>query len=202
MNCYDYGQNYYHYLLDKSEEIQMVHVKSITPMYDDENCAYLYEVSEHIVDFSDANSPNMKAVTEKMSQDTPETKVKFDENFDDSNPWIIINEKGDDFLFGKKINYEGDWQTAIKNALKNRLMDIDILPSRLPMTMNGTVGMGHRSTMRDLFQDATNEIVSIKEYELRQNFDHFSRMKNTFETATIPEDYLKKEYWEKMIIQK
>jgi hypothetical protein len=82
----------------------------------------------------------MKAVTEKMSQDTPETKVKFDENFDDSNPWIIINEKGDDFLFGKKINYEGDWQTAIKNALKNRLMDIDILPSRLLMTMNGTVG--------------------------------------------------------------
>ncbi|MDB4727662.1 hypothetical protein OAF63_02640 [Saprospiraceae bacterium] len=140
VNCYDYGQNYYHYLLDKSEEIQMVHVKSITPMYDDESGAYLYEVSEHIVDFSDANSPNMKAVTEKMSQDTPETKVKFDENFDDSNPWIIINEKGDDFLFGKKINYEGDWQTAIKNALKNRLMDIDILPSRLLMTMNGTVG--------------------------------------------------------------
>lgn len=82
-------------------------------------------------------------------------KNSFDEIFNNSERevWIELNEKGDDLLFGKKMNIGGDYEGE-RNKLYQALLVMPKLPKELPMKMNGTVGMGHRGAIRDLFDEA------------------------------------------------
>lgn len=86
--------------------------------------------------------------------------------------WIVLNEKGDDLLFGEKIDYKGaeDWQRMIRDELAKTLFIMDNYPEYLPMTTNGTVGMGHRSTFRDLYEDAKQDADLQKKYSPEQYY--------------------------------
>lgn len=84
----------------------------------------------------------------------------FDELYNNSEKevWIELNEKGDDFLFGKKMNIGNNYEAHLKELVEV-LSVMEKFPKELPMKMNGTVGMGHRANVRDLWNEA---IIKVK----------------------------------------
>ena len=82
-------------------------------------------------------------------------KNGFDELYNNSEKeiWLEMNEKGDDLLFGKKMSLGSDWDGPV-NELVKVLLVMPKFPKDLPRKMNGTVGMGHTSDARDLWNDA------------------------------------------------
>ncbi|MGB1243627.1 MAG: hypothetical protein ACPG49_13950 [Chitinophagales bacterium] len=73
-------------------------------------------------------------------------------------PWIVLNEKGDNTLFGEKIDFEGAWRKNIKRTLKQTLHLMDELPEEISMKSNGTVGMGTRGDFRDICSESLKEV--------------------------------------------
>ncbi len=192
-DCGDYGKYFTYFLLDASGEIKMVHTKSMEPYFDDKTEKFYHAVSESIVDFNGAE-PVLKSRTDTLSMDSPELKVAMDANYN-SPPWIILNEPGDDFVLGKKIDYKGDWYTVSKNAIKDRLSTMSVLPKTIPMEVNGQVGMGTRGEFRSMCQEAIEEVASLKEYEMGQNVDHFKRMTKPLATVASPGEEGTLAYW-------
>ena len=77
--------------------------------------------------------------------------------------WIVLNENGEDLLFGEKIDYTVEnWQEMLVEELTHVLALMDELPESVPVTSNGTVGMGHRGAMRDLGEDALAAVRKAK----------------------------------------
>lgn len=66
--------------------------------------------------------------------------------------WIVFNEKGPTTLFGEPITLD-DYE-ATREQLVQYLLLMDDLPEAIPMTMNGTVGMGTRGEYRSMAQEA------------------------------------------------
>jgi hypothetical protein len=77
--------------------------------------------------------------------------------------WITLSEKGDDLLFEEKIDYQSDtWMEDTQETLTRVLFTMDELPENVNIKMVGTVGMGHRGTMRDLFSDAVAAVKAAR----------------------------------------
>lgn len=82
-------------------------------------------------------------------------KNGFDELYYNSEKeiWVELNEKGDDLLFGKKMDLGSDYHGAMNEIVKVLLV-MPKFPNDLPKKMNGTVGMGHTANVKDLWNDA------------------------------------------------
>lgn len=76
--------------------------------------------------------------------------------------WITLKESGADELFGEPLNSSGDWQQDILNGLKEVMMVMDKIPTEPRIKSIGTVGMGHRGNIRDLWNDAVQEVKLMK----------------------------------------
>ena len=73
--------------------------------------------------------------------------------------WITLNEKGDDYVFDRKIEYGTDgWEADLRNELIRALLQMDTLPERISMKTNGTVGMGFRGAIGDITLEAIDTI--------------------------------------------
>lgn len=99
----------------------------------------------------------------------------FDNLFNNSEKeiWVELNEKGDDLLFGEKMDIGGDYEEE-KSKLYKTLLVMSKLPKVLPMKINGTVGMGHQGNVKDLFKDALQMAISTRE---KGDFGILKRMK-------------------------
>ena len=142
LDCGDYGWGNTFYLLDDLDEIKMVHVKHTEPFVNYDTEQFYYALTEKIIDFC-GDEPVMKARTDTLLQSSPETAVKFDENYQ-SDPWITVNAKGDDFVLGKKIDYAGEWYESSKKALKDSLAKMTVLPRQIPLQFIGEYSKGIR----------------------------------------------------------
>lgn len=78
-------------------------------------------------------------------------------------PWIVLNEKGDNLIFGKKLEM-GSQYKAHRAELVRTLLVMDDLPNEINYQSNGTVGMGYRAEVRDLCNEA---ILLAKEAKKR-----------------------------------
>lgn len=76
--------------------------------------------------------------------------------------WITLKEKDADELFGNPLNNKGDWQRDIIEGLKETMMVMDKIPTEPRIKSVGTVGMGHRGNVRDLWNDAVQEVKAMK----------------------------------------
>lgn len=76
--------------------------------------------------------------------------------------WITLKEKGADELFGEPLNSSGDWQQEILKGLKETMMAMEEIPTEPRIKSIGTVGMGHRGTVRDLWNDAVSQVKGKK----------------------------------------
>lgn len=77
--------------------------------------------------------------------------------------WITLKEKGTDELFGKEIDFSGDWQTSLVETLKETMISMESIPNEPRIKVIGTVGMGHRGNMRDLWNDAVAAAKTAKQ---------------------------------------
>jgi|GEM_PF-1593230 len=77
--------------------------------------------------------------------------------------WITLKEKGTDELFGKEIDFSGDWQTSLVETLKETMIAMESIPTEPRIKSIGTVGMGHRGNMRDLWNDAAAAAKTAKQ---------------------------------------
>lgn len=77
--------------------------------------------------------------------------------------WITLKEKGADELFGEEIDFSGDWQTSLTNTLKEAMMAMESIPTEARIKSIGTVGMGHRGNIRDLWNDAAAAAKTAKQ---------------------------------------
>jgi hypothetical protein len=68
-------------------------------------------------------------------------------------PWIVLNEKGDNLIFGKKLEMGSQYE-AHRAELVRTLLVMDDLPNEINYQSNGTVGMGYRAEVRDLCSEA------------------------------------------------
>ncbi|MBX2871731.1 MAG: SH3 domain-containing protein [Saprospiraceae bacterium] len=80
--------------------------------------------------------------------------------------WITLKEKGTDELFGEEIDFTGDWQTSLTESLTEVMMTMESIPSEARIKSIGTVGMGHRANMRDLWNDAAAKAAKQGRVEL------------------------------------
>lgn len=78
------------------------------------------------------------ALKEKAAQDT----------------WIPLKERDDDESFGEKIDYSGDGQARFIEQLKAVMLTMARLPTTPRITSVGTVGMDHRGSMRNIWEEA------------------------------------------------
>ncbi len=76
--------------------------------------------------------------------------------------WITLKEREADELFGEPLNSSGDWQQDILESLKETMLVMDKLPTEPRIKSVGTVGMGHRGNVRDLWNDAVREVKAMK----------------------------------------
>lgn len=76
--------------------------------------------------------------------------------------WITLKERGPDELFGESLNSSGDWQQDILEGLKETMIVMDKIPTEPKIKSVGTVGMGHRGNVRDLWNDAVQEVKAMK----------------------------------------
>lgn len=79
--------------------------------------------------------------------------------------WITLKEKGADELFGKPLNSSGDWQDDLLKGLKETMMAMDEIPTEPRIKSIGTIGMGHRGVIRDLWNDAVREVKAKNNYD-------------------------------------
>lgn len=173
-NCGDHGTRSTYYLINNQDEIKMVQEKSIEPFYNEKEEFY-YALSETIIDFTGTN-PVVRSRIDTVTQDSQESKVVYDQNYT-SAPWIVLNERDDQFILGKKVDFKkDDWYQVTKNAIKDKLYKMAVLPGEIPRQINGTVGMGIIAEFRDICREAIEEVASQKAYELRQKVNHFNRM--------------------------
>lgn len=198
-DCYDYGTYYYFYLLDERGELQMAHTQSVVPFIDYETEEFFYELKEEVADFQ-GEKPVLKMRIDTVSQSSPETEVRYNDNYT-GKPWVVVNAKGDDTVFGKTIDYKGNWYATTKKAVKARLMELDVLPRPIPITFNGELGMGTRGEFRSLGEEALTEVASLKAYELRENYDQFSRLKGPLKVVADPGDKGTLTFWARMMPQ-
>ena len=196
-DCGDNGKYFTYYLLDDKEGIRMVQVKNIEPVYDEDDGQHqlFYSLSEMIIDFRGAD-PAVKMRADKVPLQTAESTVTLDENYN-SPTWVILNEKGDHFVLDKKVDFKGDWYELSKKAIKDRLSEMTILPKQIPIQINGQLGMGIRGEFRSMCEEAINEVVSLKEYEMRQQIDQFKRMTKPFVVVPSPGDEGTLDFWNK-----
>lgn len=197
LSCGSYYTKYTYYLLDAADTIQMVQVKHIAPFANEDGSQFFYALSEKVIDFQ-GTQVSMKARNDTLPQSSPETEVQYDEDYQ-SAPWLSINGRGKgDFVLGKKIDYDGDWYQSAKKVIKDSLSKMTILPRQIPMQFSEDTGMGIRGEYRSMGTEAIEEVASVKAYELRTNFDHFTRIKKPLVTATEPStDELSLAYWQK-----
>jgi hypothetical protein len=70
-----------------------------------------------------------------------------------SDPWIVLNEKGEDLIFGKKLEM-GSRYKEHRAELVRTLLVMDEMPDQIQYQSNGTVGMGYRAEVRDMCAEA------------------------------------------------
>ena len=76
--------------------------------------------------------------------------------------WIILNEKGEDTIFGKKLEMGSKYEEH-RQELIQTLLVMDAIPESIPYQSNGTVGMGYRAEIRDLCNEAITMAKAAKE---------------------------------------
>lgn len=85
--------------------------------------------------------------------------------------WLVINEKGGDFLFGKKIDIND-----IRSVLKDSLVRMDKLPTEIPIKFNGEILMGTRGEVKTQVKEALDDakiyhvLMSDKGEDMVKNF--------------------------------
>ena len=94
--------------------------------------------------------------------------------------WITMNERGDDYVFGKKIEYGTEqWEEDLKSELIHALLFMEELPKEprdIAIKTNGTVGMGRRGAVGDVIIAALDTVRQKRE-ELQKAYPatfHFS----------------------------
>ncbi len=75
--------------------------------------------------------------------------------------WITLNEKGEDTIFDDPMNIADNYEQHL-SELVSALLVMDEMPDEIPYQTNGTVGMGHRSNVRDLCTDAIQAAKQAK----------------------------------------
>ena len=81
--------------------------------------------------------------------------------------WITLREKGDTELFGKKVDFSGEWRASIKSQLKQTMLAMGRIPTEARIESIGTVGMGIRGDFRDLWREAVEEAKRTKKEDNR-----------------------------------
>ncbi|HMQ60672.1 MAG TPA: hypothetical protein PKE06_08390 [Flavilitoribacter sp.] len=200
VDCGGYGWNDTWYLLDKAGNLSMVHLKSTESHVDYDSEQFYYILSEKIIDFTGAQ-PTAKVRMDTLLQKSPETAVRFNDNYN-SAPWITLDDHGNGFVFGRKIDFNGDWYPLTKQAIKDSLMKTAVIPRPVPIKFTGQIGMGMRGEFRSMGEEAVQEVLPVKEYAQQRQFDHFSRSKKQLQPLTGVGEELSREYWSHRHLQR
>ncbi len=121
----------------------------------DSGCSCDFKVGSNYVFRSDYKNGCLSldgqtvAVTEVIFEDKHTKLVKQSQ----SKHWIILNEKGDDFIFGERLEM-GSRYNEHRDELVQTLLVMDEMPGEISYQSNGTVGMGYRAEVRDMCSEA------------------------------------------------
>lgn len=195
LKCSGYYQQNTYYLVDESNNVQMVHIKYLENYVDYDTEELFYVILEKIIDFQEPQ-PTIIARRDTFLRKTFGTSVKYDNNYAGA-PWLVINAKGDDFVLGKKIDYDGEWYEVTKNVLKDSLFRLRVLPRPIPIQFNGQIGVGIRGEFRSMAEEAIQEIVPDIKIKLQKNKDPFLRINKPFLSESEPAEEFEQAYWQK-----
>lgn len=85
--------------------------------------------------------------------------------------WLVINEKGDNLLFGKKVDMKN-----LRSVLQDSLSRMAVLPTEIPVKYNGEILMGTRGEVKTQVQEALDGakihhvLMSDKGEDMVKNF--------------------------------
>ena len=85
--------------------------------------------------------------------------------------WLVINEKGDNLLFGKKID-----MSKLRSVLQDSLSKMATLPTEIPVKYNGEILMGLRGEVKTQVKEAFDNakiyhvLMSDKGEDMVKNF--------------------------------
>jgi hypothetical protein len=89
-----------------------------------------------------------------------------------SGEWLVINEKGDNLLFGKKFDMKD-----LPSLLQDTLYKMAVIPNEIPIKFNGEVLMGTRGEIKTEVQEA---IAKAKIYKVLMSDKGEDMVKNFY----------------------
>lgn len=139
-------------------------VTGLCPNVDaDSGCECNFQTGEKYVFRSDYKNGclhingNIESVVAEIFEDE-RTKLI---NQSQSEYWIILNENGDDTMFGEKLEM-ADKYDAHRAELVQALLVMDEMPTEIKSQTNGTVGMGYRGEVKSMCNEAIQMAKAAK----------------------------------------